>query len=113
MPGAIVRTTWKENLTVATGETTSSAAEIWDASFGMLYIPAEFNGTTITFTVCDTIDGTYLGVKEENGSDTSLTVAASTAVAIPSEVFAAPYLKIVCGSAQTTTPTVFRLSLKG
>lgn len=107
-------------MTVTVGGTTSSAGEIWSASFGMLIVPSTFNGTTITFTVADHQDGhnaavtpTYYALKNESGTDISVTCAASTALAIPSEIMGAGLFKIVCGSTQTTTDTVFTLILKG
>jgi hypothetical protein len=99
--------------TVAVDATTSARVVLDGFAIGMVYLPSTFDGTTITFTVCDTEDGTYLPYEGTDGNAVSITTNASSAFALPEGLFGAPYMKFVCGSNQTTTATIIRLSLKG
>jgi hypothetical protein len=82
-------------------------------SFGMLYIPSNFDGTQLKFHVCDTYGGTYLPVVDPTtGSDLTYTAAASKACPVPPEVFGAAYLKIETVTDQATTDTVITAQFK-
>jgi hypothetical protein len=99
--------------TVAVDAATSSRVVLDGFAIGMVYLPSTFDGTTVTFTVCDTEDGTYLAYEAADGTAVTITTNASSAFALPEGLFGAAYMKFVCGSTQTTTSTVIRLTLKG
>lgn len=82
-------------------------------SFGMLWVPSNFDGTQIKFHVCDTFGGTYLPLIDDSGSDITYTVAASKAIALPPELFGAAFYKIETVTDQSTTDTVFTVQMKG
>ena len=87
--------------TIAISTTTSAAVDLGGASMAGLIMPAAFTGTTISFTVSDTLDGTYVALKNTAGTTISFTVAASTAIGFAPNDFAAwRYIKIVSGSTE-------------
>lgn len=73
-----------------------------------------FTGTAITFTVCDTIDGTYVPLKNAAaGTALSYVVAQNTYAAIDPTAFqGVRFLKIVSGSTELAARNLV-LSLKG
>ena len=75
-------------------------------------MPASLTSTAMTFTVCNTYDGTYVALEDATGAAISLTVEASKAYALPPELFAFIYAKLVCGSSEAAARS-FGLSLKG
>ena len=91
---------------------TSGVITVDGYSYGGFILPATFDGTAMTFTVCDTYGGTYVALEDSSGNAISLTVEASKAYAFPPELFAFPYAKMVSGTNQSTTDTVIAVSLK-
>lgn len=68
--------------------------------------PSTFDGTTITFTACDTYGGTYLGVYDKTGTLYTVTTAASRYNIIPpADTAGIRFIKPVTTS-QSTTSTV-------
>lgn len=95
--------------TIATSGTTSAEIDLTDKVLVGLYIPSTFDGTTISFTAAPTAGGTHVAVQADNTASTAYTVTttASRYVPINPSVFAGlRFIKIVCGSSQTTTPTI-------
>ena len=83
-------------------------------SFGILYLPSNFDGTQLIFHVCGTKGGTYLPVSDPTtGSDITYTTAASKACPIPPECFGASWLKLESVTDQATTDTVVTATFKG
>lgn len=103
-----------ESTTIANGATTSAAINTGGMALVGIKIPAAFTGTAITFTVCDTIDGTYVPLKvTTSGTALSYTVAASGYYAIdPVNFQGVQFFKIVSGSAESGARTIV-YSLKG
>lgn len=66
----------------------------------------------MTYTVCDTKTGTYVTLVDSAGNAISQTVAASKAFALPPELFAFKYAKLVCGSSEGAARD-FTVTLKG
>jgi len=99
--------------TIATSGTTSGAVELNGLAVVGLYTPSTFDGTTITFTACDTIDGTYVALATPaSGTTYSITVTASRFYYLDRTIFfGARYIKAVAGSAQTTTDTILTFML--
>lgn len=76
-------------------------------------VPAAFTGTALTFTMCDTVDGTYVPVKGTSGSTVSYTVAQGNYYAIdPKDFHGIQFLKIVSNGTEAAARTLL-LSLKG
>ena len=75
-------------------------------------VPASLTSTSLSFTVCDTIDGTYVGLEDATGAAITLTVEAAKAYALPPELFGFRYAKLVCGSSEASARS-FVVSLKG
>lgn len=80
---------------------------------GMVHLPAEFDGTALTFTVSPTYGGTYVALEDSSGAAVTLTVEAGKAYALPEALFGAPYCKLVSGTSQTTSDTVIPVTLRG
>ena len=78
-----------------------------------LFVPSTFDGTTLTFTASDVSGGTFVTVQDGARSSAALTVTTTASRYIPIDNLAyiagLRYIKIVCGSTQTTTSTVFTL----
>lgn len=89
-----------QTASIAASGTTSTAVVLDGYSFGGIIMPAQFTGTALTFTVCDTQGGTYVGLEDASGTAISLTVEAAKAYPLPPELFAFPYAKLVSGSTE-------------
>ena len=99
-------------MSVAASGTTSDEFVVDGCSFGGVECPASLTSTAMTFTVCDTIAGTYVALTDSAGTSISQTVAASKAFVLPPELFAFKYAKLVCGSSEGAARD-FVLTLKG
>lgn len=87
---------------VAASGTTSGAFPVDGYSFGGVQCPGTLTSTALTYTVSDTLAGTYVALTDSTGATISQTVAASKAFALPPELFAFKYAKLVCGSSEGT-----------
>jgi hypothetical protein len=111
---SIIRDITRKNVRVilATSTTISEACALGGSAIFGLVVPSTFDGTTITFQVSH--DGTtYQALYDEFNVAVSMTVAASRSYNLPSALAPWSYLKLVCGSAQTTTDTAFVIVGKG
>jgi hypothetical protein len=93
--------------TVTAAGTTSAAVDLAGFRNVGLIVPSTFDGTTITFTVSDTLAGTYVALYDITNTQVSMTVAASRAYDLPGELMVWRFIKIVCGTVQATTGTDF------
>lgn len=100
--------------TVAVSGTTSGAVDLSGTDIVGIFVPSTFDGTSITFTASTTIDGTYVAVQDGDGSTFSLTTTASRYVPVKNLALISGlrYIKIVTGSSQTSTDTVFTLATR-
>lgn len=100
--------------TIAASGATSAAIQLGGAVPVGVYLPATFTGTTLTFTACDTLGGTYLVLKSTtSGTSLSYTVAQGTYVALdPKDFHGVNFLKIVSGSTEGSTRTL-KIATKG
>lgn len=90
----------RQTLTIANGQTTTTAFTASNfVAFG-LQMPAAFTGTTITFTVSADDDTTYQALYDVNNVQVSMTVAASRSYDLPAELASWDHFKIVSGSAE-------------
>lgn len=89
-------------VTIASGGTTSEAFDVSGELLAGIICPAEFDGTTITFTASDEPAGTFLACYATDGTAISVTTAASRHVLLEPQTFAgARFIKLVAGTAQT------------
>ena len=102
-------------VSIGTDDDLTPAIDIREAAFGGLLVPATVNGTSLSFTVSDTLAGTYYALKDKDNASIALTITSATAsaVALPAELFAFNFFKIVTATAQSTTDTQFIVTLKG
>lgn len=98
-------------VTIASGQTVSSALNFDAYDLGNYFIPASFTGTTIQFQV--SYDGTtYVLLYDSTNTVKSQTVATSRAYDLPTEAAGACYIKLVSGSAEAGDRTI-NFSVKG
>lgn len=95
--------------TVASGNTVSGAVDLAGIRNMGLIVPSTFDGTAITFQVSDTLGGTYVGLYDITNAQVSMTITTSRAYDLPGELMAWRFVKIVCGTAQAATDTIFLL----
>ena len=95
-------------VTLALSGTTTSAAALGGRRLLGLRLPANFDGTAITFTECDTSDGTFLPVYAAGGASAySITVGTSRYVPVdPAVFYGIAYVKLVSGTAQDPATTI-------
>lgn len=98
--------------TIANAGTTSAAISTKGLSLVGIQFPTTFTGTTVTFTMSDTVDGTYVPVYNASGA-VSVTIAQARYYALdPKDFQGILFLKIVSGSSEGGARTL-KLSLKG
>lgn len=100
-------TSYNLQATVANTQTVSVAVDLFGNVLAGIFIPAEFDGTEITFQTSPTLDGTYVAVRNGDGSNFAITTQASRYEPIRTlGVFAAVrFLRVVCTTAQTGATT--------
>jgi hypothetical protein len=84
---------WEETAVIANGGTTSNAIHNVGSRYLGAILPT-VTGTALAFTVCDSIDGTYVGLNNSSGAVT-MTVASSKAYKLPDDLAPFPYFKLV------------------
>jgi len=98
---------------IASGGTTSQALRLGGKMVVGLIMPAAFTGVAITFTVCDTVGGSYVPCYDSDNNAVSVTVAASRAYGLSGAEADAlapfPYVKLVSGSAEGAARAVLVL----
>ncbi len=99
-------------IVIATSTTVSAEAYLGDKVLVGLVVPSTFDGTTITITNSDVSGGTFVAVQADNSASTAYTITTTASRYVPiNEVVSKglKFIKLTCGSAQTTTDTVFQL----
>jgi hypothetical protein len=101
------------NVTITSGGATSAASQdIGNMTLLGVRTPATYDGTTMTFTCCDTAGGTYDTVYRDDGTAYTVTLAASRYTAVDYTKFlGARFLRVVAGTNQATTDTIVTLYL--
>lgn len=94
------------DVTIASGQTASSAIDFRGRAGGGFRLPSTFTGTTITYQV--SVDGnSYGSLYDQFGAQVvTASVAASRRYALPAELYGWPYFKIVSGSAEGADRTI-------
>jgi len=91
---------------IADGETDSGALDCKTLTPWVMYIPAEFEGTGISFKVSHD-DSTYYVLYDHDNVQVAMTVAASRAYRLPTDVIGARYYKAVAGTSQTGACSIY------
>lgn len=100
-------------VTIASGQTTSDAFALGNGVLAGIDIPAEFDGSQITFTASATLTGTYKTLVDKDGNPITIACTASTYVLVdPSDFIGARFIKVVAGTAQSTSDTVLNLIVR-
>lgn len=94
------------NVVVSSGETVSAAIDLRGTTLCGVLTPASFEGTALTFQA--SADGTnFFPVKNGDGTDFSVTVAANTYTKLdPADFAGIQNLKIVSGTVTTADRTL-------
>lgn len=102
------------DVTIASGGATSGASQdLRGLTLVAVRTPSTFDGTTLQFTCCETVDGTYLPIHNADGTAYELTLAASRHTTVDLAKFVGVrFLKLVAGSNQTTTDTIVTLVVR-
>src|SRR5205823_13245365 len=69
--------------TIAVSGTTSNAVDLSGCTLVGLFIPATFDGTTLTITASSTLGGTYLSVQQDHTSATAYTITTTASRYVP------------------------------
>ena len=106
--GALILT----SVDIANGATTSGAIDLANNTLIGILFPTSFTGTAVTFTVSDSLGGTYVPLYNASGA-VSYTIAQARFYALnPADFYGVRFLKVVSGSTEGGARTV-GLSLKG
>jgi hypothetical protein len=105
-------------ITLATSTTVSNPIDIHGCTPVGIFLPANFDGTTVKFQAATAFDGTYVAVEDGAGTPAEITLTASGAskyiaisAAIQQQLSGLRFIKIVTG-VQSTTDTVITLALR-
>lgn len=96
----------RKTATIAINTQESGAIMFQDFAQGMFIIPAAFDGSTVSFLVAPTEDGTYVPVHDSSDTLVTITVDPSHAYAFPIALFAAPFIKIKSASSETAARAI-------
>ena len=107
-----VRRTLTHSVTMAKDATESAAFGFQSAAAGCFYVPTGFTAATITFKVSDEYDGDYSLLHNSSDAAVSRSVTAGRWYALPSELAAAAYVKLVGNAAQTTADKTIEIITK-
>mgnify|MGYP000984608443 CR=1 FL=1 len=101
-------------VTIPSGQATSNATQdLGEFSVVAVRTPAEFDGTTLTFTHCDTAGGTYETVYKDDGNAYTVTLANGRYTAVDyTKLLGCRFLKLVAGSNQASSDTAVTLKLR-
>lgn len=98
----------------AAGTTTDAIGLAGQTVVGFI-TPHVFASTTITFSMCDTIDGTYITIKDSSGSAVSFTVSTDGYYGFKYDQIGAflgvRFLKVIGGSSEAAN-TVVKLAVR-
>lgn len=99
--------------TIAVGQTASEVVDLSGAELAGVFLPATFDGTTLTIQAAPAADGTFVTVQSA-GADYTITTAASKYAPVENLAVTAglQFIKIVAGTAQSTTDTVLTLAVR-
>lgn len=100
------RATGNPSATVASGGTVSSAVDIGLYGVGAMYLPAEFNGDTISFQGSNAVDGTFTAIRTTSGAVSFTAHSAAAWYELPSSVMCYAFIKVVTSVATGGAATI-------
>jgi len=102
--------------TIASGTPSTGPIDLHGGVLYGIYLPAEFDGTALSFTSAPASDGTFVPVKDSGGSAISFSVTASGYYGLKADQVAVlkgcRFLKLVSGTNQSTTDTIVTLAVR-
>jgi hypothetical protein len=101
--------TSKASATIAISATTSNAVSVGQSTVVGVEFPAAFTGATVSFTTCDTFDGTYLPLYDTANALVTVTKTGAAGIASinPRTVEGLlPYVKVVSASTEAAERAV-------
>ena len=102
--------------TITVSGTTSNAVDLAGCTLVGLFIPATFDGSTLTITASTTLGGTYVTVQQDHTSSSAYTITTTASRYVPLDNLAIPegleFITLVAGSTQTTTDTIITLAVR-
>lgn len=110
-----IRYPQEQTVTITVDGTTSAEIDLSNYDLVGLSTPSTFDGTTITFTGSATTGGTFYPVAASNAASTAYTITTTASIFTPinPDVFTGlRFIKVVCGSTQTTTDTDLIIHLR-
>ncbi len=98
---------------ILNGQTVSEAVDLEGFQLVGIWIPSNFQGTTLAFQTAETKDGTFQSVRDSTGA-ISLTVAAGTVQVLPTTT-TLPFLRFLklVASAQNANVRLFLIRKQG
>ena len=106
--------TWQTGIPEA--ETLSGVIDFRDVAGAILHMTGAWTAAEVGFYVCDTVDGTYQPLYDEDDVLVEIDVAGNRSYVVPADVFACRCVQLWSESAGAPTPQgaarVLRLSLK-
>lgn len=101
------------SVTIAEGESISSAINLEGTSLLGIFIPSEFTGTVMTFQASDLVDGPFVDVKDTFNSELSIAVTAGTYRKVePMEFISLQVVKIRSGVSASPVNQDSEITLK-
>ncbi len=94
-----------EVVTIPAAGTTSGVVSNVGATATGVILPAVFTGIALSYLVCATRDGTFVGLNNSAGAISS-TVAQNKAYLLPAELKPFPYFKLVSGTAEAAARSI-------
>jgi len=106
--------TYDLTATIASGQTKSGVIDLSGVDPCGFFLPAEFDGTTLTFEAAASANGTFYPVYDDSGSLYTLTVDDGRAVGLRNLAPLAGFrfIKLVAGTSQSTTDTVITIAAR-
>lgn len=93
--GAIWRDQAAAPVKIAIADTKTPAIELKHYVLFGLALPAGFEGTSISFEVCDTKNGAFQPLYDDQGTLVAVTVQAGRSYVLPAALAAWPFCKVV------------------
>jgi hypothetical protein len=99
---AMIDVSRHQSISIAAEGTTSGSFSLREtgAAGGALLFPAAFTGTEVSFLASTASDGTYAPVLDLDSAAVTMSVVTSSWVAIPTEVLAHKFVKVVSGDTE-------------
>ena len=107
-----------KSITITAGETVSTVLDKRYYNYITIFLPSNWVTSTITFTGCDSIDGTFTQVVKASdvGVLTIASVVASKCIVLDGTIIEGiigiPFLKLVAGTTQASTDKVIKIGLR-